>query len=125
MLTDFTQKQLPSVEQPETPSSSSGRKLQSVVEEPDAFIDKDDYLFLLNFSIFKDIISALRCPICAGEIHMTDKLSVRMGLAHSFDFICSTCEWKKSFFSSKQCSRVNNKKGRQIFELNARAVISF
>ena len=38
----------------------------------------------------------------------------------------STCEWKNSFFSSKQCSRVNNnKKGHQIFEVNACAIISF
>ena len=48
-----------------------------------------------------------------------------MGFAHLFVLKCSVCAWTNSTYSSKQCVREKQTQGRQIFEVNARAVISF
>ena len=36
-----------------------------------------------------------------------------------------SCEWRKSFFTSNECIRQQERQGRESFECNVRAVVSF
>ena len=88
--------------------------------------EDDNFFLLLNFSILKEMFTPLlSCPVCQYHVTLTDIQGHRMGFCHNLEIRCLSCEWKKSFYSSKECSTGRKTQGRKMYEINARAVIGF
>ena len=87
----------------------------------------DDFFVMMNFSIMKNMFAPLlNCPTCqADNMTILNERDKRMGFAHSLKIRCSSCAWSKTFFSSKECAKERKVQGRNIYEVNARAVIGF
>ena len=107
-------------------TSASAKKLKMDMSAEHTDTSCDDYFVLINFSILKDMfMSMTKCTTCGDSLSVTDKFSSRMGFAHCIEISCSSCGNVQSFYTSKQCVRQQKSNGRQIFEANIRAIVSF
>ena len=91
--------------------------------------DDDDFFMMINFSIMKHMFAPLlHCPIChVDNITVVDNRGKRMGFAHNLKISCLACAWSKTIYTSKECGKKERQEvqGRNLFEVNARAVIGF
>ena len=89
--------------------------------------EKDNYNFIMNFNILKDIVTEIvKCPECKCTVHIVDNKSSQMGFSHMFLISCSSCDWQKSFYSSKECNNKDIKtQGHKRFETNVRIIVGF
>ena len=89
--------------------------------------EKDNYNFIMNFNILKDITTEIvKCTECECAVHIVDNKSSRMGFSHMFFISCWSCDWQKSFCSSKECNNKDIKtQGRKPFETNVQIVVGF
>ena len=108
--------------------SASAKKLK-VLEETleNARNEKYNYNFIMNFIKLKDVIAEIvKCPECEGTAHIVANKSSRMEFSHMFLVPCSSCDWKKSFYSSKECNNKDIKtQGCKPFEKNVRITVGF
>ena len=106
--------------------SLSGRKLD--VNCNNQMKNSDDYNFIMNFEILKNLIKLVGCcPSCKScDIDIENIFSLRMGFQSTLQVHCSSCSYKYTFSSSKQCSQVGRgSSGRQMSEVNLRTVMAF
>lgn len=96
-----------------------------IEESSDDLFLPSTYL-LLDSDILKSIIELVgACPNCnhrAVQVE-SDKL-LKQGLSMLLYFVCDSCGWKKSFYTSKRTKRTAAGNGNQPFEINIRAVIA-
>ena len=96
-----------------TPTASE-RKIKESAEGEDIFyVDDYDghkpaYIFMeteIMFSIFDELV---KCPRCGFHVETSHLIHSKQGLAHNFQIKCRSlsCQWSKSFFSSKEATRV-------------------
>ena len=88
----------------------------------------DDYYCFVDFQLLKNMVSALKCPECSGDVLLIDKLSLRMGFSHLFEIECQACQWRNSSYTSKECRYGDADKktsGRNMFESNVRVAVGF
>ena len=45
-----------------------------------------------------------------------------MSFANKITIFCGICDWERNFYTSKQRTRSNKKQGRNMFEINVRAI---
>lgn len=56
--------------------------------------EKDNYKFIMNFKILKDVITEIvKCLECECTVHIVDSKSSQMGFSHIFFKSCSSCDW--------------------------------
>lgn len=88
----------------------------------------DDYFIFVNFGIFKSLFdeSGLCCPDCHEVVEFFDNNLKRRGFAHCLSIKCTQCDWIKTCYSSSEVQHKGQpKKGRKMYDINARAVIGF
>ena len=114
-------------EQEATSSSSRAKKLQdslnfstSIVDE----FDQDDYYLYSNLKMLKETLQRLLlCPEChQPTVNFVNDQKARMGFARKLTI---SFDWERNFYTSKQCTRSNKKQGRNMFEINVRAIVAF
>ena len=106
--------------------SASAKKLE-VLEETleNAGNEKDNYSFIMNFNE-RCITEIVKCPECECTVHIVDNKPSLMGFSHMFFISCSSCDWQKLFYSSKECSNKDIKmQGRKPFETNVQTIVGF
>ena len=109
--------------------SSRGKKI-SIDDSTDTVVDDKDYYVLMKFKVMIDMITSVGvCPNCKQKsLVLNDDLKQRMGLAHSMTLSCSNirCTYTQNFCSDETCKlTTRNKKGRNPYQSNIRAVIGF
>ena len=114
-----------------TPTASE-RKIKESTEGEDIFYvdDLDDghkpaYILMdteIMFSIFDELV---KCPRCGFHVETRHLIDNKQGLAHNFQIKSSSlsCQWSKSFFSSKEVTR--DGRGSKPFDVNLRKTLAF
>ena len=109
----------------ENVSCISSKKLKFDVEDANN-ANTNDYFLPVNFIFIKqlfDLVSA--CPDCKSKVNITDDYSSRMGFSHKFilTYTNAQCFFTYSNFTSNMVK--NDKKGRNMFDVNLKMVIGF
>jgi hypothetical protein len=106
---------------------------ESKVQQPVQCKDNNnDYVFLIHFEIFKEMLRIGReCDVCGcKDVSVANDLKARKGFAHKFVFTCSKCKNTVHKYTSSRCkpsltTTPERNNGCQPFEINLRSVMSF
>ena len=90
-------------------------------------VDSNNYNVIINFGLLKKFISKFSsCPEChSSDIKFFDDSAFRMGYSHKLKFSCHNWPYNIETFTSEQCEKQLNVRGRKKFEINVRAVAAF
>ena len=90
----------------ETPTSSSANKVEYISALTPKDADKISGYRLVDTTILSCVIGELLCPICQQDkLTLKDCLSKKQELANLLLIRCSSCIYKKEFFTSERCGR--------------------
>ena len=102
---------------------ASARKIR--FSSVDLSTDDDDYYIFLSFKVLHTLISILaRCKDCNGDLSLYHNEEKRMGFSTFLTVKCQQCEWKHEFYSSSEIE-MKNSPGRNMQDVNLRAVLAF
>jgi len=77
---------------------------------------------LFDLSLLGSIFDTLSCPACKNiGINFAEHQDQKKGLCIAFDIVCTSCHWRKEFYSSKRVSD----KTKHSWEINVRTVMTF
>ena len=78
---------------------------------------------MIDVSILANIFQLVCCPGCKDDksLRLSDIGSEKKGLARLMQIECSSCLYKKTFYTSKQIG-ASKKGGRNSFDINIRSV---
>ena len=106
----------------DTPTSSSANKIRYTT--PSDCKNKDDFNFIINFSIFKDMIEKLaNCHLCLKPVEIIRER--KLGLKYHFEIHCTSCNWKETFSNSKNSVNLTQKPGFNTAAINLQSVMAF
>ena len=77
-------------------------------------------ILLILFKILKENFSVQRlllCPEChQPTVNFANYQEARMGFPNKLTISFDICDWERIFYTSNQCTRLNKKQGRNMFE---------
>lgn len=108
-------------------NSEKSTREKKIEESANDELNDNDFSYLwIDFEILKSVIQLFSCPDCQSPVDLQSDKQHRMGFSNKLLVICPDCDWKHSFFTSKNIKLPDrNVQGRTMFDVNVRAVLSF
>ena len=89
--------------------------------------EADNYFILMDVLVLKIFIQKVCiCSECmSNNVTLSNNANLRMGLSCNLELVCNDCLHQISFYTSKECSKLEQKNGRNPYEINLRTVSNF
>jgi len=76
---------------------------------------------IMDMEILSNVFASLNCPNCsAGELKLRESYNNKKGLASLLQIACSSCDFEKQFYTSKEHRQVDQGEGAKGFDINKR-----